>query len=371
MDEKAFEQQLITWRHYLHQHPETAFEETNTAAFVAGELKKMGIEVTTGVGKTGVVGTLKHGDGTKVVGLRADMDANEVGASDWKSQNDGKMHACGHDGHTTQLLGAALLLSQDPDFNGTVRFVFQPAEEPGYGAKAMIDDGLFDRFPMDEIYGMHNFPALKEGHVNVRAGGMASSEDNFTIKIHGRGGHASGPHLTIDPLVIASEIILALQSIVSRNAAPTETAVVSCTELYMDGAHNAIPSKEMQKLIEDRMRAICIYTCEMNGATCEFTYTHEFIPTINTAEQAQVVAAAAAKVLGAENVNGNSEPWMASEDFAYYTEQVPGAYFMIGSGKSDVPTDNTPLHNSCFNYNDSILTKGAHIFAEIIKNRLK
>lgn len=224
--------QLIEWRHYLHAHPECAFEEAGTAAFVAETLRSMGIEVETGIGKTGVVGTLKVGNGERVVGLRADMDCiclQETSNLPYASQTPNRMHACGHDGHTATLLGAAKILSERKDFSGTVRFVFQPAEEPGRGSRAMIEDGLFERFPMDEMYGLHNMPQYPAGTIAVREGGIQASEDNFIITLKGKGGHASAPEIVKDPLVTATEIICALQTIVSRNVTPTETA---CYILY-------------------------------------------------------------------------------------------------------------------------------------------
>ena len=216
MNKEELKKQLIEWRHYLHTHPEAAFEEVNTSAFVAEKLREMGIEVETGVGKTGVVGTLKVGDGDRVIGLRADMDCiclQEATGLPYQSQNENRMHACGHDGHTTTLLGAAKLLSESKDFSGTVRFVFQPAEEPGHGSLAMIEDGFFERFPIDEMYGLHNWPNWPAGTFALREGGIMASEDNFTIRIKGKGGHASSPNLTKDPLVTAAEIVLALQTI--------------------------------------------------------------------------------------------------------------------------------------------------------------
>ena len=383
MNKEELRKELVEWRHYIHEHPEAAFEEVNTAAFVADKLRKMGIEVETGIGKTGVVGTLKVGDGDRVIGLRADMDCNclqETSDLEYKSQNKNRMHACGHDGHTITLLGAAKLLSESKDFSGTVRFVFQPAEEPGRGSKAMIDDGFFERFPVDEIYGFHNMPQYKEGMIATRAGGVMASEDNFTIRIKGRGGHASMPHLTKDPLVTASEIILALQTIVARNVMPTDTAVISCTEFETDGAHNAIPSnvvirgdtrsytQEMSKLIEDRMRSVCEHICEMNGSECEFIYTHEFAPTYNWKENTEYAIKAAKAVVGEENVIEECEPLMGSEDFGRFIMDVPGCFVFFGNCKEG--QESTPLHNSAFNYNDDILLMGAEFLAELVKERL-
>lgn len=384
MDKEELKIQLSEWRHYLHAHPESAFEEMNTAAFVAEKLREMGIEVETGIGKTGVVGTLKVGNGTRVIGLRADMDCICIDEVDqtlpYCSQNPKRMHACGHDGHTTTLLGAAKILSGTRDFNGTVRFVFQPAEEPGYGAMAMIKDGFFERFPVDEMYGLHNVPQYPAGTIAVRAGGILAGEDDFSIHIKGKGGHASAPDVVKDPLVTASEIVLALQTIVSRNATPTDTAVVSCTEFETDGAHNAIPSNvvirgdarnvspAVSKLIEERMESICRHICQMNQSEYEFTYTHEFAPTINWEENAKYAAAAAKAVVGADHVVENCAPLMFSEDFGRFIEKVPGCFVLLGNCRDGAEA--IPLHNSHFNYNDDILLTGAEYFAELIKQRM-
>ena len=238
--------QLITWRHSLHEIAETAFNEHKTAEYIAEQLRLLGLEVTTGIGGTGVIGTLKRGSGKKTIGLRADLDGLpllEKSAVSYKSKNDGAMHACGHDGHMTMVLGAAAELINDTSINGTVHFLFQPAEEPGLGAQAMIDDGLLERFPMDEIHGIHNVPGSPAGHFLTREGPLMASEDNFVITITGRGGHASRPQMLIDPLVIGSEIVLALQTIVSRSVDPDLSAVVSCTEFISDGSRNAVPSE--------------------------------------------------------------------------------------------------------------------------------
>lgn len=375
--------QLIEWRHYLQAHPECAFEEAGTAAFVAETLRSMGIEVETGIGKTGVVGTLKVGNGERVVGLRADMDCiclQETSNLPYASQTPNRMHACGHDGHTATLLGAAKILSERKDFSGTVRFVFQPAEEPGRGSRAMIEDGLFERFPMDEMYGLHNMPQYPAGTIAVREGGIQASEDNFIITLKGKGGHASAPEIVKDPLVTAAEIICALQTIVSRNVTPTETAVISCTEIESDGAHNAIPSNviirgdtrsftpEMSQLIEKRMEAICKHICEMNGLECEFTYTHEFAPTFNWKDNVQYVVKAAKAVVREEHVIENCPPTMGSEDFGHFIQNVPGCFVFLGSKRDG--EEAIPLHNSCFDYNDDILVTGAEFFAELVRERL-
>lgn len=384
MKKEELKEQMIAWRHFLHEHPECAFEEVNTAAFVAEKLREMGMEVETGIGKTGVVGTLKVGSGKGVIGLRADMDCICLQETSeelpYKSQIPNRMHACGHDGHTVTLLGAAKMLTESKDFSGTVRFVFQPAEEPGYGAKAMIDDGFFDRFPVDEMYGLHNMPQYSAGTFAMRVGGICASEDNFTIRIKGKGGHASTPDIVRDPLVTAAEIICALQTIVARNVTPTDTAVVSCTELETDGAHNSIPSNviirgdcrsfspRVSQLIEDRMRAICEHICQMHESECEFIYTHEFAPTINWEESVKYAAEAARAVVGADKVVENCDALMGSEDFGLFIEKVPGCYVLLGNIRGN--EKDTPNHNSRYDYNDDILLPGAEFFAELVRRRL-
>lgn len=382
---KNLAEQMKEWRHHIHHDPELAFEEVHTSAYVAQLLEEMDLDVHRGIGGTGVVATLKAGDGPSVIGLRADMDAiamTEKTGLPYASANPGKMHACGHDGHVATLLGAARLLSEQKNFNGTVRFIFQPAEEPGKGARAMIDDGLFEKFPMDEIYGLHNASEIPQGTFHTRTGGILASKDNFTIRIKGKGAHASSPHLSIDPLVTASQIILALQTVVSRNASPLEQAVVSCTELHTDGVHNAIPSNvellgdtrsctpAIQELIEKRMKSLCESICAMNGAGCEWLYTHEFAPTVNWEKCVKVAVEAAGSVVGKENVNSSCQPWMASEDFGAFLRYIPGCFVFLGSGKSPVATENTPLHNALYDYNDDVLLTGASFFAELVRLRL-
>ena len=385
MEHTEFQQQLTQWRHHIHAHPEIGFEEKETSAFVAEKLRELeGIEVFTGIGGTGVIGRLTVGNGKKVVALRADMDAiplNEPGDLPYKSQNPGKMHACGHDGHVTTVLGAAKLLSESRDFNGTAIFLFQPAEEPGAGAMAMLNDGLLERFSIDEIYGMHNSPVYPEGTVHTKKGGYCSSEDNFKIEIHGRGTHASAPELGIDPLVIAAQIILSLQTIVSRSVPATEKVVVSCTELFTDGAHNAVPgnvtilgdcrsySPEMQQVIETRMHDIVEGICRAHGAEFDFLYTHEFAPTVNWDDQVETVVAAAIKAVGADNVDRDSPVFMGSEDFGAFLQKIPGAFFFLGGATGDSSRD-FPLHNPNFNYNDHVLETGARVFAQIIRESM-
>ncbi len=383
--DKELGTQMVRWRHQLHQFPETGFNEHKTAGFVAKALELMGLEVHRGIGGTGLVASLTVGDGKEVIGLRADMDAlamtETAEGRSYISQNKGCMHGCGHDGHMAMLLGAAQILTQHRDFNGTVRFIFQPAEEHGRGANAMIQDGLFDRFPVDEIYGAHNIPGMPAGHIATRVGGIMASEDNFVIRIQGRGGHAARPQMAIDPLVVAAEIILALQTIVARAVDPAESAVVSCTEIHSDGIRNAIPthveikgdtrsySPQVQALLERRMREICTGIASAHGATCEVEYTHEFVPTVNWPACTPVAVRAAQAVVGAGNVDSNVAPMMISEDFGAFLKVVPGAFVFIGNGVADMP-GGAPLHNSKYDFNDEILPVGARYFAEIIRQRL-
>lgn len=385
MSNENFEKQLIQWRHYLHSYPESAFEEKNTSEFLAKVLIDMGLEVHRNIGGTGIVANLKVGDGEGIIGIRSDIDAinlTELGQLPYTSQNPGKMHACGHDGHMVTVLGAAQLLTERKNFNGTVRFIFQPAEEPGKGASAMIKDGLLERFPMDEIYGMHNRPGMPAGFISTRVGGIMGSEDNFVIRIKGQGSHASSPHMGKDPIVIASEIVLALQTIISRNMDPSVPAVISCTEFITDGIHNAIPTNvvikgdtrsytpEVSKLLEERMQTISEGICKINGAECQFEYTHEFAPTVNSAKCVDIAVRAAQNVVGENNVDGDCQQWMASEDFGTFLQKIPGCFVFIGNGDDSEGIGNVPLHNSRYDYNDKILTIGAEYYAELIKVRL-
>lgn len=381
-DSTQFAQRLQNWRHAFHRHPETGFEEINTAEKVSGILQDLGLEVHRGIGGTGLVASLTVGEGNGIVGLRADMDAlnitEQAAHREHVSLVAGKMHACGHDGHMAMMLGAAELLCARRDFNGTVRFIFQPAEEHGRGAKAMMADGLFKRFPVDALYAAHNMPGMPAGHIATRPGGIMASEDNFVIRIQGRGTHAARPHMGIDPLVIGAEIVLALQTIVSRNLDPSLPAVISCTEFITDGIRNAIPtqvtikgdtrsySSDVQQLLESRMREVCMGICAAHGATCEVEYTHEFAPTVNWRDNTDIALKAARNVVGHEAVDGDVTPMMISEDFGAFIQNVPGNFVFIGNGASGLPGA-TPLHNACYDFNDDILVTGARYFAEVVR----
>jgi len=381
MDEPGFAAALQDIRHRLHQIPETAFQEFKTSDCVSGQLAACGVEVARGVGGTGVVGTLRRGSGNRCIGFRADMDAlavPEAGIPAYRSLHEGRMHACGHDGHMAMVLGAALLLSRAGDWSGTVRFVFQPAEEPGKGAKAMLDDGLLTRFPMDEIYGIHSMPGLPLGQFATRAGGINASEDNFAIRIQGRGAHAARPHMAIDPILVGAEIVLALQSIVARNLDPTGQAVVSVTEFITDGTRNVIPgtvtikgdtrsyAAEVQALLERRMAALCAGICAAHGAGLDFRYTHEFEPTVNPPQCLEWVVKAAAEAAGGEQVDGDCRPVMGSEDFGVFLKLIPGNYLQLGAG-----VDAVPLHNPGFDFDDRLLVPGARYFAALARQRLR
>ncbi|MBT1156397.1 amidohydrolase [Aminobacter anthyllidis] len=381
LDQKNLVAEMTAWRRDLHAHPEFGFEERRTSAFVAAQLRAFGLdEVVEGIGGTGVVGTLRRGNGNRAIALRADMDAlriTEQANHDHPSQNPGVMHACGHDGHTTMLLGAAKLLAGEGGFDGTVRFIFQPAEEWGKGALAMLDDGLMSRFPFDEIYGLHNMPGLPVGHFETRPGPIMSAEDNFEIVLRGLGGHAARPHLGREVLVAACAVVTNLQTIVSRRLSPADISVVSVTELITDGTRNALPGfarilgdarsfrPEVSAEIEKQMRIIAEGTALTHNCTAEVIYTREFVPLINDTEATANAVEAAASVFAAGAVNGNGEIVTASEDFARFLDHVPGCFAYIGNGEASVP-----LHNPSFDFNDEALIHGARFHAAIARRRL-
>lgn len=375
--------QMLQWRHHLHSEPELGFEEGSTADFVARELEEMGLLVERGIGGTGIVGTLRHGTSSRAVGFRAELDAlaiNELNTFEHRSRRAGKMHACGHDGHMAMLLGGARLIADNGRIDGTVHFIFQPAEEHGRGAKAMIADGLFDRFAMDAIYALHNWPALEAGIFAVRPGPVMAAEDNFRIQIDGRGGHASSPHLCNDPIIPAAEIVLALQTIVSRSLDPTSPAVVSVTDIETDGIRNAIPSQvvitgdcrsfdpDVGEKIEARMRAVVDGICTTHGVCSQTTYTSECIPTVNAPAEADIAASVAEDTFGRNRVVKEFPGAMASEDFAHMLRAKRGAYILLGSGTGE--PDPCGLHNSRYDFNDALLPVGAAFWKALVERCL-
>ncbi|MDA9445862.1 M20 aminoacylase family protein [Bradyrhizobium sp. CCBAU 21360] len=382
IDFDALEREMIAWRRDLHAHPEFGFEEKRTSAFVAAKLREFGLdEVAEGVGGTGVVGTLKRGGGNRAIALRADMDAlriTEQGGQEYSSRNPGTMHACGHDGHTAMLLGAAKLLAENSGFDGTVRFVFQPAEEWGKGALAMLADGLMERFPFNEIYGLHNMPGLPVGHFQTCPGPIMSAEDNFEIVLKGVGGHASRPHWGNEVLVAACATVMNLQSIVSRRLSPTDIGVVSVTELITDGTRNVLPGlarifgdarsfrPEVSAEIEKQMRVIAEGTALTYNVAAEVTYTREFVPLLNDAVLVEEAFSAARTVFKPDHISTAGEPVTASEDFARFLEHAPGCFVFVGNGEASAP-----LHNSSYDFNDAGLLCGARFHAAIIRQRLR
>ena len=380
---QAIRADVQAWRRDIHQHPELGFTEQRTAAKVAGLLREFGLEVHEGIGRTGVVGVLKKGHSKRAIGLRADIDAlpiQEANTFEHRSVHDGVFHGCGHDGHTAMLLGAARCLAESGNFDGTLYFIFQPSEEDGRGALAMIEDGLFERFPMEAVFGMHNMPGMPAGHFAVREGSMMTSEDIFVITINGRGGHASMPDRAIDPVIVAADIIQALQTIVSRSVAPSKWGVVSVTEILTDGARNVIPSTvtikgdcramttDMQVLIEKRMREIVAGITAAHGATGTVEYRNDFIVTENSAVETEAAVAAAISVAGEIAVDPDCPPCSGSEDFAQMLRVKPGCYILIGNGLDG--HCGTNLHNPGYDLNDDILTVGASYWIALVEAQL-
>ena len=374
---------MIAWRHDFHMHPEIGCLEHRTSEKIADLLRKLDLEVHTGIGGTGVVAVLRRGSNANSIALRADMDAlaiHETNEFDYRSTHDGLMHACGHDGHMAMLLGAAHYLAAAGEIDGTVYFIFQPGEEPGKGAKAMLADGLFEKFPADSVFAMHNMPSLPVGSFAVRPGPVMASEDHFEITILGKGTHAALPHQGVDPIMIGSEIVIALQSVVSRVLNPVENAVVSVTEFLTDGTCNVLPGKvtlkgdtrsflpSVQARIETSMERIVRGLCAAHGAGCDFSYSHEFVPTINSPAEARLATEAACAVAGEAQVNLDQPPFMASEDFGYMLNQKPGCYLFIGNGgQAQVACG---LHNPGYDFNDMNLTVGADFWVRLVESQL-
>lgn len=369
------------WRHHLHAHPEILYEVHNTAAFVAEKLKEFGVdEIVTGIGRTGVVGVIKgRGDSDRAIGLRADMDAlplEEITGKPWASKSPGKMHACGHDGHTAMLLGAAKHLCETRNFNGRAVVIFQPAEEGGAGARAMVEDGLMDRFGIEEVYGMHNMPGMPLGSFAIRKGGIMAAPDKFFVTIHGRGGHAAEPHLTIDTIAIGAEIVGGLQLIASRNANPVRSIVVSVTQFHAGTTHNIIPEvahlsgtvrthdESVRSMAESRIRQIATGIAAAHGAEATVDYERACPVTSNHAAETRHAAKAAIDVVGEAQVNDDVDPSMAGEDFAFMLQARPGAYIMIGNG------DTAGLHNPAYDFNDEALGYGISYWVRLAEQRL-
>ncbi|TDG08644.1 amidohydrolase [Paraburkholderia guartelaensis] len=372
-------------RRTIHAHPELRYEETQTSDLVAAKLTEWGIEVHRGMGKTGVVGVLKRGTGKRMVGLRADMDAlpiQELNTFDHRSRNEGKMHACGHDGHTAMLLGAAQYLARHGQFDGTIVFIFQPAEEGGAGAKAMIEDGLFKQFPVDAVFGIHNWPGMPAGYFGVTEGPIMASSNEFRIEIKGVGSHAALPHNGRDPVFTAVQIANGLQSIITRNKKPLDTAVLSITQIHAGDAVNVVPNTawiagtvrtfttDTLDLIESRLRKIAESTAEAYDCSVDITFHRNYPPTVNSSAEAQFAAEVMREVVGADHVDANVEPTMGAEDFSFMLLEKPGCYAFLGNGEGghrDAGHGAGPcmLHNASYDFNDQLLPVGSSFWVHL------
>ncbi|MCX5494650.1 M20 family metallopeptidase [Kaistia dalseonensis] len=378
-----YQDDVVAWRHDLHRHPELLYEVHRTAATVAERLKEFGVdEIVTGLGRTGVVGVIKgrRGTGGKTIGLRADMDAlpiQEITGKPYASTVPGKMHACGHDGHTAMLLGAARYLAETRNFDGTAVVIFQPAEEGGGGGLAMVEDGLMERFGIDEVYGMHNMPGLDLGHFAIRTGPIMAATDEFNFDIRGIGGHAAKPHLTIDTVVVGAQLVQAMQTIVSRSVDPLESVVVSVTKFHAGDAHNIIPetarlggtvrtlTTEMRDLAEARIRAIAAGVAATFGATIEVDYDRNYPVTRNHVKETGFAARVASAIVGADRVDTEAAPMMGGEDFSYMLEKRPGAFIFVGNGAS------AGLHNPSYDFNDDVIPFGSSYLAKLVETALE
>ncbi len=378
----ALHDDMIAWRRDLHAHPETAFEEHRTAEIVAGRLADFGLEVHRGLAGTGVVGKLSAGSGARAIGLRADMDALDIlEANDvaHRSRHDGKMHACGHDGHTAMLLGAARYLAENPNFDGTVYFIFQPAEENEGSGRVMVEEGLFDAFPVEAVYGMHNRPGMPAGQFGVTAGPLMAAFDVFELTITGRGSHAAMPHQGIDAVTVAAHVVTALQSIASRNTNPLDAVVVSVTQIHAGDTWNVIPdavmlrgtcrafNEQVQAGLEPAIRRVAEGVCAAFGATMALHYERRYPATVNTAAEAETAATAAVAVAGAAAVDRAPVPSMGSEDFAFMLQARPGCYVWLGNGPGE---GGCMLHNPHYDFNDDVLPVGASYWARLVETAL-
>jgi hippurate hydrolase len=376
---RSYQNELVAIRHDIHAHPELGLQEVRTADVVAKKLEEWGIEVHRGIGVTGVVGVLRNGNGQASVGLRADMDALPIlEATDlpYASRNPGRMHACGHDGHTTMLLGAAKYLAETRNFNGTVNFIFQPAEEGVGGALAMLKDGLFERFPCNAVYGMHNRPGLPVGKFITGPGARAAGGAFFDITITGKGAHGAHPQQSIDPVLVACHLGTALQSIVSRNVSARDTAVLSITRIQSGDAYNVIPQtavmagtvrtmqRDTMKLIEQNMERLTTSIAAGFGAEAKLDFRVIFASMVNNEVEASLYGDAAAELVGENNLDRNSPPGMGSEDFSFMMEQVPGAHINLGNG------DSAALHNHKYDFNDETIPYGVALYGAIVEKKL-
>ena len=380
---KQFHDEMTAWRREIHQYPELGFEENRTSDFVAKKLQEFGIEVHRGLAKTGVVGKISNGDGP-MIGLRADMDAlplEEKNSFVHVSTYPRKMHACGHDGHTAMLLGAAKYLASKKNYHGTINFIFQPAEEGLGGAELMLKEGLFDKFPMDAVYGLHNWPGMAAGYFGIGTGPMMASADFFDLKIMGRGGHAAMPDNCIDPIVVASNVISALQTITSRNTHPVDSVVISVTKIHAGDAYNIIPDSvgisgtvrtfltETQNELPSSILRVAEGVCNAFGATCELNYMKGYPATINSINESEISEKAAIDLVGREKIERNPIPSMVTEDFSYMLQAKPGCYVWLGTGTGKA--DEGPmLHSSNYDFNDEVLPIGAGYWVQLVKNEL-
>ncbi len=379
----AFANDLTEWRRDLHAHPELAFQEHRTSDLVAEKLAAWGIEVTRGIAGTGVVGTLRNGSSPRSIGIRADMDAlpmPEANSFPHRSQNEGVMHACGHDGHTTMLLGAARYLAETRNFDGTVHFIFQPAEEAGGGGEVMVKEGLFDRFPCDMVFGAHNDSTIPVGQMTAVPGAVCANTDDFLIRIKGRGGHAARPHRAIDPVVIGAQLVLGLQTLVARRVDPLDSAVLSTCMFHAGTASNVIPDlaeltgtlrtlkPETREAMERMMRELVMSTAHAHGAEAEFTFNRGYPSVVNDPAAVERAALAGAKVLGETKVIRQRLPGMGGEDFAYMAQKVPGCFVRIGQAGGEKGVQ--PVHTVTYDFNDDVLPIGASLWATLVEQEL-
>ena len=387
---RTYHRELTAVRRDIHAHPELAFHEDRTSNLVADKLAAWGVDVHRGIAKTGLVGVVKGKKSAsgRAIGLRADMDClpmHERNTFEHKSQNAGRMHACGHDGHTTMLLGAARYLAETRNFDGTAYLIFQPAEEAGGGGQVMVQEGLFKRFPVDEVYGLHNWPGLPPGKMAVRAGAVMAATDEVQITVRGRGGHGAMPHLVVDPVVASAHIITALQSIASRSVSPLDSVVVSICSMATSqvGVFNVIPDHvmlvgtvrsfqpETRELAERRLREIATKTAEAFGATAEVTYARGYPATVNSAREAEFAAKVGQRLFSADNVITQHEPTMGGEDFSYMLQERPGAYVFLGQGGAEAGNlSGCMLHNPQYDFNDEVIPLGAGYLAALVEEAL-